>query len=509
MSTEQISRKHLRPRRRWHHSERGSALLFIAAIVLPFCFFLLSLTLDMALYFQEQKQAQALLDKAGIRVQRFLPYVDEARTAFESVVSESTLLKSGATSFDYRPESSASDVITLTYTRPFVPSFANLIGSDVQIPLSVRSLVRVSPFDLQIYLDTSSYLAPPLTATSGWYPSHEQPATLFQQGTLSYLHDLDGDGAPNSVDPLVASQQCFSPALLALKEAAIETYQYFASFRDNALGVGVFPAGTGAFTDVLRSYGSTSRPNESSSLTFHSWDTPFVKNEHCAAAAERESRHRHLTVPLGPDAFIGLWRGSDGGEFLIDQPSGWQVNPSYGALSVEQVIWSQSVRYHERQDTPGVLQSIAFGLFSAPPIDTRGGLINEASKQAILFAGDLPWSNGVRYVDPVSGAVNPGVESALQEALEQMGQVVESHEGIEFRLFYLAFHHEGLPGTLHDFRAGADHLGRLLERVERSFSPEVQERFTAQLFVADDAQQLSEQVISTLALSRRGGVISQ
>ncbi|MCB0329435.1 MAG: hypothetical protein KDD70_07220 [Bdellovibrionales bacterium] len=492
-----------------HDSERGTVLLFIAAVVLPFIFFLFSLLIDVAMYLHEEREVQTLLDKGGLYVQRFLPYVPEAQAAFDSYILENPTLTRGVTTLRYEPASQLSDVLTLRYERTFSPFFANLFNNDIGFNLQVQSQVRVSPFNVQILLDASSYLAPPLDAPQGWNSSTEQPAYLFQQGLLTYSYDFNGDQIGERVDPLVASQQCFSAPFLALKRSAVRMYQYLASFRDNAIGLGVYPSGIGGFLAPIRSLSPSLSPSAESDLSFVSWNTPFVRNEHCAAAAERETVQDQFTVPVAPDSFAGLWRAPANGGYMISQPSGWQVEQGYTDFSGESLLWAQSSRYNAQGDTAAVLQSIAFDLLALPPIESRGGLQHTVNRQAIIFAGDMPWGNGQRLLNGSGFGVNPQVESWLTTALTQIGDAVSTHDLLEFRLFYLAFFHQGLSGTLTDFQDGMAAFQTLADTVRSNYPAEVQERLTFQVLGGDDPQLLSDQVLSYLALNRRTGVIAR
>jgi Flp pilus assembly protein TadG len=289
-------------------SECGSAMLFIAAIVLPFLCILLSLSLDIAMYLHEEREVQLLLDKGGLYVQRYLPYLPEAESAFASYIDQYPLLQRGATTMHYDPGAQIADVLTFRYQRHFEPFFANIFGSGVGFDLIVLSQVRVSPLDVVIALDASTYLAPPLTASQGWNHTHERPAWLFQNGSLRHTFDFDDDGDQDPVDPLVATQACFSPAFLPLKRSAVRLYQYLGSFRDNAITLRVNPAGPGGGDGVIRAHGLSVAPGKPSKLDFVPWAAPVVRNEHCAAAAEREPTEEKYVIPEPPKSFEGFGR---------------------------------------------------------------------------------------------------------------------------------------------------------------------------------------------------------
>ncbi|MGA1191691.1 MAG: hypothetical protein ACO3XO_05365 [Bdellovibrionota bacterium] len=490
--------------------EVGSTLLFVAAVVIPFLFFTLSLGIDIAMFFHEKKQAQAMLDQAGLHVQRFFPYIPEAIEAFDLFVEERPLLQQGNTSMIYDPQVQVSDIVTLRYERAFRPFFANLIAQDLRISLAAESQVRTTPFRAHIALDASSYLAPPIDHVSGWTPGAEVPAELFAQGIISFAHDFDGDQVAELVVPLVASQQCFSAPLRALKAGAVRLYQYLASFRDNQVGVSVYPSGSGGFLDVLQPVSPTLPPEiHPNPNTFHEWNSPFVRNEHCAAASERESMNEQFAIPISHDSFYGLWKTPPGSGYVIDQVADWQVDPLFQEISGEMLLWSQSVRSGMYGDTPNIIRSMALSLFANDDRESLGGMRGKSVRQAILLAGDLPWSQGVRLVDPESGDIRTEVTDALRTVLLEIGDVVASYPEMNFHIYYLTFFHEGTVGSVAQFENGLSALQTLVDTILQEFTAEVRARMTWRVLGVNEAEGLSDELLTVIALNRRGGVIAR
>ena len=490
--------------------QTGSTLLFVAAVVIPFLFFTLSLGIDIAMYFHEKKQVQVMLDQAGLHVQRFFPYVPEAMEAFDLFVEERPLLQQGTASMSYDPQVQVSDIVTLRYERAFRPFFANLIAQDLQIPLAAESQVRTTPFRAHIALDASSYLAPPIDHGSGWTPSEEVAAELFAQGIISFAHDFDGDQIAELVVPLVASQQCFSAPLRALKGGTVRLYQHLASFRDNQVGLSVYPSGAGGFLDVLQPVSPTLSPEtHPNPNTFHEWDSPFVRNEHCAAASERESMNHQFAIPASHDSFHGLWKTPPGSGYVIDQVADWQVDPLFQEISGEMLLWSQSVRSGMFGDTPNIIRSMALSLFANDDPESLSGMRGKSVRQAILLAGDLPWSQGIRLVDPVSGAVRTEVTDALRTVLTEIGDVVASYPEMNFHLYYLTFFHEGTIGSTAQFEDGLSAFQTLIDTTVEQFAEEVRARMTLRIIGVNEAEALSDELLTLIALNRRGGVIAR
>lgn len=490
--------------------EVGSTLLFVAAVVIPFLFFTLSLGIDIAMFFHEKKQVQVMLDEAGLHVQRFFPYIPEAVEAFEVFVEERPLLQQGSASLSYDPRIQVSDIVTLRYERAFTPFFANLIAQDLHIPLAAESQVRLTPFRAHIALDTSSYLAPPIDHTSGWTTGNEVAAEVFAQGIISFAHDFDGDQVSELVVPLVASQQCFSAPLRALKSAAIRLYQYLASFRDNQVGVSVYPSGSGGILDVLQAVSPTLSPEiHPNPNTFHQWNSPFVRNEHCAAASERESMNEQFVTPVSHDSFYGLWKTPPGSGYVIDQVADWQVDPLFQEISGEMLLWSQSVRSGMYGDTPNIIRSMTLSLLANNDPETLGGMRGKSVQQAVLLAGDLPWSQGIRLIDPTTGGVRTEVADALRAVLLEIGDHIASYPDMNLHLYYLTFFHEGTVGSAAQFESGLSTFQNLVDTTMQEFTEDVRERMTWRIVGVNEASALSDELLTLVALNRRGGVIAR
>jgi len=490
--------------------QRGSVLLFISAIVIPFLFFTLSLGLDVAMFFHEKRRAQTLLDQAGLHVQRFLPYVPEAQAAFDSFIEDKSLLQQGVSTLVYHPDEQVSDIITLRYERPFTPFFANLIASNLAIQLVAESQIRTNPFNIHIAVDTSSYMAPSIDDPLGWSPDTEVPASLFGQGILNFAHDLNGDHIAEMVNPLVASQQCFSRPLRTAKRNAIRLYQYVSSFRDNMVGLSAYPSGSGGFLDILQPVSLTlipgTHPNPNQ---FQHWSAPFVRNEDCAAASEQEVIRESFQVPLAHESFVGLWRASSSGEYLIDPAAGWEVNPFFQEISGEVLLWSQAVRAHASADTPEVIRAMSLSLLALDDAESRGGVRGKAVRQAIVFGGDLPWSQGERFMNHTTGMISDEVSASLTSVFHDIGNLVATYEDLNFHLFYITFFHEGLSGTADQFSTGIDAVQVLADSVLSQLPEDVQERLTFRFIGTGNSETVSDELLSLIAMNRRSGVIAR
>lgn len=500
------------------HSEQGIALLYFSAVILPLMVVLFSITIDIATYLTEERSAQVVLDKAAVHAQRFLPYREDAEQAFLSFVEQYPSLSSGSVSFNYNPIQQQNDVLTVQYERMFRPYFANYFGGGIQFMLRARADVRATPLDVLLLLDSSHYMAPTIDSTVGWdnYGLPDSTAQIFASGLITLAQDLDGDGTTQVVPPMVLSQQCFSPPFRTLKKSAVQIYQYLASFRDNAVGVEVYPAGTPVgvsgtveLTASLRDILPSSLPDTPSELEFLSIATPFVKNEYCAAAAEREETANEFKFIVAPDDFIGLWRkAEDAPLYMIDQAADWIFDNNYQTyLSAEDLIWSQAVRpnFLAPADTVAALDSVSAKLLTTEAIENRGGLKNAALKQVILLAGDTAWSGGERLVNS-DGTRNNRVANDIIQALRAIVQGIAPYPDLHFRMNYIILRHQG---SATNFELGVEMLQQIINQTKTEVAEDVSSRFSIDLIWSDNPDALSSQVISYLAMSRKTGVVSR
>jgi len=414
---------------------QGSVTLFILAIVLPLLFFGLSLSVDLGKYYRESQAIQTALDDAARHAYRFLPYVQQARTAAFSYLSRiNGLAEKTMIAVD-------SDTITLRYGGAATLSLADYFGVKVAVPVTAYVQVRGAPVDAMIVMDGGAHLAPPVAGGVGWGQPADWPAAYFFQ----FENPLALNGSP--IDPRLATQQCFNPYFSALKQAAINTYSYLQRFDLNAVGLGFYP-GAGSPVDIVRNLepgGLRPQPGNTGEADFMDYEELTASNAYCAAAAEREPNWEPYQFPLpaeGTETGLG-----NKPQFMIT-PGSWKLNPDYiPVMSAREVIWSRAAHPNSNGDTAAVLNTIHSVLIGAPNVSKRGGLKNRAIKTAVIFAGDVPRQEAIRFPE---GAV----PAALRFPLAKIRRDIQA-ENLIFRLYYVLAVTDGNNDASFEGRIGA------------------------------------------------------
>ena len=470
--------------------ESGAAMIFVATIILPLFIFLLGITLDVNRYYAESRNAQTVLDQAALYGYRYLPFTEAASTAAVNYLGQYQDIQAQT------EVTVTADSISLRFTRNFRTLFSRYFGINLEVPIALYSRSTGAGIDSLILMDTASYLGPGIPNGPAWA---DQPVSSFFDSEFPIYHDLEGTGLPQLLDPLIATQQCFNPAFSALKIATIRSYEFLSTFSRNKVGLGFFPA-PGGYVDFARAVTPPVASGTSSDIAFLPYTGSLVSTHLCGAAAQRELHHDGYQLPESVAGMGGLWQPQSGAPVDMISPLNWQFDPEYANyLQAKETIWSRVVRANPL-NTPNMAaltQSIGASLFSvAPDSNTR------SLKSVILFAGDLPYIDGVRLVNG-AGSTNPTVYSALQAELTNLGSLAVDNE-LHARLYYVLFPHEGNQAG---FNQGITALTTLFEDV--TLTEEQTGSFKATLLWANSASEAQEALLAYLALDRKMGVIAK
>lgn len=488
-------RRHMRNvrGRRLQYSQSGSAIVFLAAILLPLLFFLFGITIDVARYYSETRTVQNVLDEASLFGNRYLPFSQAAESAVTSYLhSYREVAPFTAVEVDNRS-------ITLRYVRPFELFFPQIFGINLEIPVSAFARSNTSPLDVLIAMDTSSYLGPTLPTGEPW--DNDDAAQFFELYPI--LFAPDEGGPPQPINPQLLSEQCFGRALAAIKRTTITTFEYLSSIQLHSIGLALFP---GDFTplELVRAPIAPLRSGDPSDIPFLAHAGSFVSNDLCAAAAQQEPYLEPVKFPVSNPALGGLWTPPDGAPARLIEPPAWHFNPEYGPfLRASQLIWSQVRRDNEANapNTPQVILQAGAAVLSAENRPSRGAISDAVTKIIIVIAGDMPWSNGLRLVSQ-SGELNSQVTSSLGASLTEL-QELSDEQSVRIRLLYVVLRQ---PGSEHFFDIGATALTSIFQQTSETTD---HSEFTASLISANNTDELSQQVSAVLALEQKGGVLSQ
>ncbi|MFM1847419.1 MAG: hypothetical protein RL417_893 [Pseudomonadota bacterium] len=346
--------------------DRGVLTLFLAFIILPVCFLLATLALDLRAATFDNAVRQQRLDDAVLLGVRDLPRAEEAREQTLRYL-ERFDLASGA---EVEATGNSVEVMYRGVNTLFFPRLLGVAG-DVSYTLYARA--RSRPVDGVIALDLSRYLAPASSGGSDW-------GDIGEWGAARYFDELSGRYTPPR-DPRRLTARCFNPIVSALKLGAIRAHNYLSAFGDSRIGVGIFP-GDGVEFELVRSFGGS----ELVRVVEPRYVDEMITAADCADAALEEEWYSHYRFPV--NRFAGSMSGTG-------EPS-----PSVG-----RAVWMSPVRA-QTPITSGigeigaVIEGIFTTLLGAPDVGERGGFAPHARRLGIIFSGDLPWSQGERFPSP-------------------------------------------------------------------------------------------------------------
>lgn len=497
----------------------GSLTLFIALIVFPLLFGLFSLSLDVSNYFTVSQRAQKVADDAVLYSYRFLPSVNDARSALQMYVSQYANNLGVADPANPTQIEVDNDFVNLTYRARFPLTFAGLLGLDVSLPVIVRASARSTPLDLFLAMDSSSYLAPNLMGNEIWGAVSDWPAAHFFANELQFYRTLAGETSSNPddlINPAIVTQQCFNPAFSAEKQAAIKIYDYLATFQLNHLGVGFFP-GYGRALDISREVVKSGvRPGGQGEADFNDfYGSVYHKDVYCAAAAEKELNHQAYRFP-GHSSTIGSTVNcpQSAAQSMVS-PITREIDPDYKpCMQARQVIWARSINPTPDQNFPAVLAEMSGALMGTASRESeagRTGLDNSVSKVGVILAGDVPRYRVNEYNEENDTYTLFNFrfpEQALRDRIsQQLEGIISDTErfGKNYSIYYVLFRRPDI-----DLDTWSAEINELQEYFAQFNNRQLEKgSFNIKLFAADDPDKLSQDLISLILLQKKTTMLAR
>lgn len=484
-------------------NQRGSVAIFFAAVMLPLLMILFSLSIDATRYYRESGTAQEALDEAATHAVRFLPFQEEAAESARRILARHGEFFEGTTL------EVTSDTVSLDLTRGVPLSFASFFWSGAQIPISVHSSARTTPYDIYLAVDSSNYLSPPFGSPL-WDEGNllEWPAAYF----FEQVKEIRYEGQP--IDARWLTQQCFNSAFSYLKLAGIRIYEYLAGFGKNSIGVGLFPGVSGELIQEARPLSlSTLRVGQGGDAVFPPYNRLFASSEYCAAAAELETHAVQYRVPESNERISRRFVPPLGAPSIVAPQSWTYQSPEYDPfLQVKEVIWSRAT--HEATPRSEDLIAAVLGSLMSARFDDRGGLVNSSVRLGIILAGDVPWSSDV----DVAGSTyyrfgeHPIVEDRLRAAIRSIADQLQQpvNKWLNIKLLYVVFSHPELPEAIR-----GSHLAELkrlfseLERKNPALEGDKIPNLSLQVISTSSPESLVKEVAGTIVMLDRNSMVSR
>lgn len=469
-------------------SNKGTISLLVAGFVLPLLFLAFSLGLDLTAYQAARTGAQSVLDNAALHAVRFLPYREQASFAAVEYATRAGL----DPQFMNASAPADSDRVIVRYSKAMRMSFPALLGVNIDLPVAALSAARVTPKDTVLVLDLSSALAPNPVAGAHWGLAGEWDAQFFA-----------GQAPVGTASSVLASQQCFNPVFNSFKKAAIDLYDYLASFRFNQVGISVAPAagGVGSIEQIrsVRVGGFEQGPE----AQFIDGGAP-IRNAVCMGISEREpqsSPNYNNFAMYQADSSIGsLSAPPPGRPLMLVDPNGWVIPfENLPFITAREAIWSQVARAVHPDISNLVLDAV--NSIGAGVVSGRGSLGAFASKEALILLSDLPWQGGVRFGQS-------GFDTAALFASIQSLKSLSETNRISTRLRLVFAPHEGVcVGSACDaFRAAVRQFENLVEPLTTASEPRY---FKVQVLLAGSIAELQSVTANAIAVTDRNAMLSR
>lgn len=467
-------------------------MLFIAVAVIPLLFLAFSVLIDVRAMQNEQVFLQQLADGAVTLAAKDLPLRERAKATAKRFLAQ----------YSINEENGLKSIVidngqvAVHLERKSKNILSSWFGLKDGIGYSAYAMSQIVPQDVAILIDASSYMSPEIftsaglvgTSEDGWgtdldaptskLPAHNWPAAKFANSNAGAMYELNSvkDSWTKKVNAKkingrLVTQQCFSPPMSSIKQAAIRLYDYYSSFPLNQVAVMVGPSGVqNANIGMIRAMapGADFSKSFSDNPRFSFYRDYYASDEYCFAIAERETAfsawnsHQGFMFPPWNNS-LGVAPPIKSFPLVNSDPSKsnlWRFSDSgYAYLTTRDVIWSLAARRNYQHndnsdrhfDFGTGLERIVDEMIGAPNRPERQGLNHKVVRTGFVLMGDLPRQSvgGGNYIemkmttnsDPYANAKNVWVES-IRPALHKLVAQAKK-ENFLASLFIVFFNHPG------------------------------------------------------------------
>ena len=405
----------------WTTSKRfkfdiGSAALTFMVVLLPLILMFLLLAFDAKNFFTDRLRNQQILDEAALIAARYLPSDDSVDEAVKHYLNEfNQELASAAVIKNYN--SLGRGKIELNASLPIHSVLAEYIGLEKKFKYTIASSVKLLPRKVVLFLDSSSYLGPRRDDDLDLWGQENWPAAKFYAKS-----GLEEDEAR------WLTKQCFNPAFSSIKQAAINILDFVSAFSNNEFGLLMGPDFDKGVS-VVHELGPITG---ASTGVFDFYESGKVSDRNCLRLTESEPERSGYKVPPVSNRLLETSFHNEFNNFK--KPNN---------LSLRRLIWTRAVRQEEADQGPrivnisSVISQVGNSLLGSFLADSQAVQLERAI--ALVFFGDLPYQDGVRFPDT---RVNNAMESKLLSLNKKLKRV-NRKAGI----YFITTRHQGnYPG---------------------------------------------------------------
>jgi Flp pilus assembly protein TadG len=517
-----------------YYSERGSFMLFFAAGIFPLLVFMMALSLDVTNYMRADQRLQEVADDAALLAWRYLPYKAQAIEAVRlfiaqrglaGAVSEIRMAPARPGSEDFNDEFE----VVLEEQQPL--TFMSYLVEDAALPLRSVARARITPVDVYIAVDRSSYVAPSLLSDP-WINPVWSVYFRDQAPFNSFINPETGLEVTTAPAQFM-TQLCFNSYFANIKRTAINLYEYFSSAGRNGVGIGVFP---GIGIENLRNIRGVLRPGqnvepsivgsgEAKALQnfpsrneqdyFYYSGVRLGASSWCAAAAASDNSI-DVAAPISYSreeisTIHKIWKPLGKNQADITKLDGDDVifNPDYqSALTVRESLWS-TIAKPVTPNSRAVMDTIIANLAKGPDTELlngkaiRGGLTGTSTRTGIILAGDVPHINNSRFKNE-----SDAVSIELKESFSVLRQLITDNQNLRMKMVYVVIDDSSRPAIteLTEIQDRTSRLASLFE--EQQNQTNLEGRLDLQVIYSNNFRTLNEEVLASVVLDNTRKVLS-
>lgn len=451
-------------------------MLFMAVVMLPVFFLLLTLSLDLTQLYSRRSAIQHLIDDAALYGYRFLPFKMQAEKAVSGYLRDLNL---NAGQFETHI---THDTVEIVYhgLAPF--SFAAYWGRETGLPYEVRTQVRGTVMHAALLVDSGS-------ATG---PSNE--SELKGETALWPAASLFSRFSPfgNSVSSRLATQQCHNPIFSSIKRAALGIADFIGASPRNRLSIGFFP-GTLSQIDTFSSPATTAGVVKVPSGYFNIANGALARNAYCLALFGTEAVTSPYILPSPGEFFPAtpsdVLSATDPETHLV-------INENPLAVSLRELIWSRA--RSPASSSSRLIFSRLIDMLLEAPFDRSDFISQQPVRIGVIVTADLPTEAGEIFPAP---AVKEGIRDSFKRFSSVLSSGTQSSSS-QGRIYYVIV--PDAAGSRH-----SDDIAELQNFFNELLEEQAPVKLSAQVVSGGSEEAVARGIIESLMSENRTAIINE
>ncbi len=361
--------------------ERGSVVLFLT-VYFPIIMLGMALVFDFSKIFIEREQAKKIAFETAKIGASSLPYKEDAEQKMLRYLNENGFSEANIEIEEDKVKINISSGSSLFFSKYFTKK--------ERAQYRVSSTVGISSSRVALFLDTSSYMGPPL-GDSVWGGQVDQytQAVAWAEANL-FKQDEFNPKNTRYEEKQNLTQQCYNPSFNAMKEALIRYYDFVSASKTTKVSV-LSGSSSSSFKPLELKPMDVSDlfDPEEESAKFDFYRNQNVADDYCLKIASEENNIRFKIPEISKKIREVSSNLSNRIEFTNKH---YLKKSKANNLTTREVVWTKAVQRQLNSEDKvvrydEVLESVVKSLLAASIEDPPSAINNYLG---VIFLGDMP-----------------------------------------------------------------------------------------------------------------------